>query len=327
MNYKCRNCGGNVIYDPHERKMKCPFCDGLDCGDIAGDASLTVCPNCGGELNVTEFTSASRCPYCNTYIIYDERVSGAYEPDRIIPFTISKDEAVKKMDEEFKKRKFAPSSFLTEKSLEKMDGRYVPFYLYDYVVDKDLNCEGIRVKTWTSGNYNYTETSYYDVWRHVKATYDNIPADASTEMDDAVMDLIEPFNYEELISFDTKYMSGFFGEVYNAPASEYEGRARKKAMESAEAILRASLKEFTSIKHERTEENVSQKATEFALLPVWIYSYKYGNRIYNYYVNGQTGKVVGTTPVSIKKVIAYGCTFAACMLGIFECIAKILEVL
>lgn len=327
MNYRCKNCGGNVVYDPHEKTMKCPFCDGLDSEEKVGNDSITVCPNCGGEISIGEFTSASRCPYCNTYLIFDERVNGAYEPDRIIPFVVSKDDAVENMDKEFKKRKFAPSSFLTEKTLEGMDGYYVPFFLYDYVIDKDLNCEGIRVKQWTTGDYHYTETSYYDVSRHITASFDNIPADASTDMDDTVMDLIEPYNYQELISFDPKYMSGFWGEIFNAPANEYEGRARKKAMEATDKMLRDSLKEFEMTKHERTEENVQQRAVDFVLMPVWVYKYKYGRKIYNYYVNGQTGKVVGTTPVSIKKVIAYGFTFAACMLGIFECIAKVLEVL
>ena len=42
---------------------------------------------------------------------------------------------------------------------------------------------------------------------------------------------------------------------------------------------------------------------KYLLLPVWISSYKYKDKVYQFMVNGQTGKVSGKTPISIPKVI------------------------
>ena len=39
------------------------------------------------------------------------------------------------------------------------------------------------------------------------------------------------------------------------------------------------------------------------LAPIWIANYKFNNEIYNFVVNGQTGKIAGKSPVSIPKVI------------------------
>jgi len=39
------------------------------------------------------------------------------------------------------------------------------------------------------------------------------------------------------------------------------------------------------------------------LLPVWIASYRYNNKVYNFMVNGQTGKVQGEAPISWWKVL------------------------
>lgn len=316
MNYQCKNCGGNVVFSPKRKAMFCPYCDGENSEEIKGNDSLITCASCGGELTITEFTSASRCPYCNNYLIFDKRIQGEYEPSLMIPFKIDKDEAVELMEKEFKKRIFTPSSFLSEKTLCDLNGRYVPFFLYDYDVFSNFQGTGTKVRSWTSGDYRYTETSYFQILRCMEAQYDNVPADASTEMDDKVMDLLEPFEYKDLMSFEPKYLSGFFGEIYNAPSDAYEGRAKQKVTESADALLRESYTEYSRVTQEIKEHKINPKGNDYTLLPVWVYAYNYRNNIYNFYVNGQTGKVIGRTPVSKAKVLIYGAT-----VGLLTCAA------
>jgi hypothetical protein len=42
--------------------------------------------------------------------------------------------------------------------------------------------------------------------------------------------------------------------------------------------------------------------SEPALLPIWINAYRYGERTYRFCVNGQTGALVGSAPVSLAKL-------------------------
>jgi hypothetical protein len=43
------------------------------------------------------------------------------------------------------------------------------------------------------------------------------------------------------------------------------------------------------------------------LLPVWIMAYRFGDRVFRFLVNGQTGRATGDAPVSWKKIaIALG---------------------
>lgn len=71
--------------------------------------------------------------------------------------------------------------------------------------------------------------------------YRGIPADASIAMPDETMDLVEPYNYNDLVEHDNKYLSGFEAEACNMPATEIEDRAIAKAMripgDGSEAIL------------------------------------------------------------------------------------------
>jgi len=43
---------------------------------------------------------------------------------------------------------------------------------------------------------------------------------------------------------------------------------------------------------------------KYLLLPVWLSSFKYNDKVYNFMVNGQTGRVGGKSPVSPWRVAA-----------------------
>lgn len=309
MIFRCENCGGNVVFDPDKGKMHCPHCGGIDSQKkVTGENSLERCINCGAPLTVTDYTSATQCEHCGSYIVFDERVEGQYRPVRMVPFAVSKERAKTIMRERFKKKTFAPSGFLSESMLEKMTGIYVPFFLYDLDVRCNLRAEGIKRRTWVSGNTEYTETSYYDVEREMYAGFDNIPVDASAAMDDSVMDLMEPYNYTALQGFKEEFMSGFSSEVYNDSAEELRKRAEKKAVDSAEVMLRESTTGYSSLRVLHKDTQAREKKVDYTLMPVWHYVYSYKNNSYEYYINGQTGKTVGTMPVSKGKVLAYGAT-------------------
>lgn len=311
MIFKCRSCDAVMVFDPDKQKMVCPFCDSVDTEEKKGEISPMavcppVCPSCGGELTPGQFTSAGKCPFCGNYIIYDERVAGALEPNTMIPFKISKKKAVECMQEEFKSRKYTPASFLTEKTLKNMEGYYVPFFMYDYHVKATRECDATKTRSWREGNYNCTETSYYKLFREFEADYDNVPADASIAMNDDIMDLMEPYDYQLLTDFDPRFLSGFFADAYNMGADELEERAKKKVAGSADSIMRNSMAAY-SVSAEPTVNSVlaERTNTEFALFPVWKYTYIYKYLPYDFYVNGQTGKVIGKTPVSKAKVFVY----------------------
>lgn len=327
MIFKCRNCGGNTVYAPDKKRMYCPHCESMDSEEKIEDNSLTQCVNCGAPLQLSEYTSACRCEHCGTYLIFDERVSQPYEPRMILPFYVSREQAVEHLDREFSNRLFAPSDFMSAKSLEKMEGIYVPFWLYDYDVNYDFAGEGTRIRTWTSGDMEYTETSYYEVVRKMDADFERVPADASYVMADGIMDLMEPYDYQALIGFMPKYMSGFLSERYNQPADELAGRAEEKVKEASENLLQGSLTGYATIRSYRKNLDLHKKDACYALMPVWQYVYRYKDKTYLYHVNGQTGKVVGATPVSRAKVLAYGASVLVMVTAICGLVVHSLEIL
>lgn len=315
MIFKCKNCGGNVVYSPEKHTMFCPYCESEKSEERADGASseLTICPNCGGEVTVEEHTSATQCPYCDSYLIFNERVEGEYAPSVIIPFQMGKEACKQALREKFKKCLFAPTDFLSEARLNSMLGMYVPYWFYDY----DTNCrfvgEGTKVRVWRSGNTEYTETSFYEVVRELDINFERLPVDASEQMPDDVMELVAPFQYGQMEAFTPEFMSGFYGEKYNQTADVLEGRARKSMNEDAVKLLRESYSGYTSVRQVSQQVNVRDSKENYGLLPVWRYIYRYKNKEYPFYVNGQTGKIVGIPPISSAKVWAYSGTLFACL--------------
>ncbi len=327
MLYKCKNCGGNVVYNPDSGAMYCPHCEGRDSEEEIESASITECANCGAPMEVPQFASACRCEHCGSYIILDERVDNELKPQLILPFKISKNKAVEALRKEFRSRFFTPSSFLSSATLESMEGNYVPFFLYDYLANYDYAGVGTKVRSWRSGNTEYTETSYFRVERNMDIDFDRIPVDASIDMDDELMDLLEPYDSAAMENFQKKYMSGFYGEYYSQSLAELEPRAQRKAKRDADALLRDSLAGYTLLHADRKHLNLNRQTAVYALLPVWIYHYDYHGKKYDYYVNGQSGKILGKTPVAKGKVFAYGGAVWAFLFVILTLGKMILEVL
>ena len=229
MIFKCKNCGGNSLYNPEKKMMYCPHCESEESQEKLDGVGLTQCGNCGAPMEVPDYTSAMKCENCGSYHVFEERISGEYAPHLILPFQISKKQAVDILKKEFGKRVFTPSTFLSHASIAKMEGSYVPFFLYDFHADARYSAQGTKVRSWSSGNYRYTETSYFEIERDMDVEFDNIPVDASVRLEDSTMDLLEPYDYKALESFKEQYMSGFEGEIYTDNAIALQGRAEQKA--------------------------------------------------------------------------------------------------
>lgn len=331
MFFRCKNCGGNVVYSPERHKMFCPFCESEQSGErVEGDrryGELTICPNCGGEMKVEAHTSATRCAYCDSYLIFNERVEGQYEPRMIIPFQLGRETCKQSIREKFKKCLFAPIDFLSEVRLNSMEGIYVPYWFFSYDHHCVFQGEGTKLRSWRSGDMEYTETSYYAVYREMDIRFRDVPVDASEAMPDDVMELVAPFNYNQLESFKPEYMSGFYSEKYNMPPNVVESRAKKLVDENVGKLMKESYSGYHSIRTVHHDIQMRNAAVSYGLLPVWKYIYHYQDKEYPFYVNGQTGKIVGTAPIAPKRVWLYAGTLWACLTAIIVLLNILLALL
>ena len=335
--YKCPNCGGSLEFDAGKQDFGCEYClshfteeqlqdpahqqeekvshkeaDFKD--DFTAHTSLYSCPSCGAEIMAEDTTAATFCYYCHGPVILTGRLSGKYRPSRVIPFKYDKNAATQSFQLWRSKKWFVPDEFKSGTQLEKIAGVYLPFWLADCQIDAGMTAIGKHIRTWRSGDYQYTETKEYEVRRRALLSFHGIPADGSSKTDDRLMEAIEPFDYNQLEDFSMSYLSGYLAEKYDVEKEAVLPRIRERTDKASEEMLRNSISGYSSVGAIRSSQSLSSIDWRYMLLPVWLLTYKHKDKNYFFAMNGQTGKMVGIPPLSVSKMLAFSGILAA---GVF----------
>ena len=293
--------------------------------DAAGMKSYS-CPSCSAELICDATTAATSCPYCGNPTVVPGQFSGMLKPDYVIPFKVTKEEAIAKLKAHYKGKFLLPKRFSDENSIQEIKGVYVPFWMFDGQAQGDATYDATRVDTYTIGDTEYTDTYHYSVSRGGIVQFEKIPVDASSKMDDSYMDSIEPFDYSELKPFSTAYMPGYLADKYDVTVEECVDRADTRAKKTvSDALLHDASIGYTSCFPRNEYIQLQRGKVHYALLPVWMLSTEWQGKRYMFAVNGQTGKTVGDLPVNKSKAVktfaavaaavaAIGCAIVALML-------------
>lgn len=267
-----------------------------DWGAEADSLRVYSCPSCGAELICDQSTAATACPYCGNPAIVPGQFSGALRPDYILPFRLSKDDAVQALRAHYKGKPFLPRSFTSANHIEQIQGVYVPFWLFDGGAEGAASYRASNTNVYETGDYEITETRHYHVVRAGSLAFEKIPVDASSKMPDDHMDSIEPFDYAQLRPFSTAYLPGYLADKYDVTIDDSRDRADTRCRETLAQALRDTVTGYGACVTEREDIALRRGKVHYALLPVWMLSTKWHGQDFLFAMNGQTGKLVGDLP-------------------------------
>ena len=267
-----------------------------DWGAEADGLRVYSCPSCGAELICDQSTAATACPYCGNPAIVPGQFSGALRPDYILPFRLSKDDAVQALRAHYKGKPFLPRSFTSANHIEQIQGVYVPFWLFDGGAEGAASYRASNTNVYETGDYEITETRHYHVVRAGSLAFEKIPVDASSKMPDDHMDSIEPFDYAQLRPFSTAYLPGYLADKYDVTIDDSRDRADTRCRETLAQALRDTVTGYGACVTEREDIALRRGKVHYALLPVWMLSTKWRGQDFLFAMNGQTGKLVGDLP-------------------------------
>lgn len=335
-NYQCPCCGAPLVFSGQAQSLHCESCENdfsLDTMQQMDDAEKTSqgaskfdwehyeprnfegtgdvilssysCPSCGAEITGDDTMGSTVCPYCGNSTIVKGQFEGTLKPDYIIPFRVDKKAAMAAFEGDFKNAPFLPDAFKNKKKIEEMAGVYVPFWMFDCDCNAALSYSAERVTAWSDSNYNYTRTDHFKLFRSGSIGFANIPVDGSKKADDAYMEAVEPFQYEDAVEFNSAYLSGYLADKYDVTAEESIDRANQRVENSTVSAFSDTTKAYTAVIPEHTHVDFSNGKIRYALLPVWMLNIKYMDTMYKFAINGQTGKVVGQYPVDKSKKWKY----------------------
>ena len=327
--YKCPSCGAGIEFKPDIQKFKCDYCFSEytteEIQEIYGELeeesleekkeeegkkkeeqetlALYQCNSCGAEVVTDETTTSTFCYYCHNPVIISNRLSGDFQPNKMIPFIINKEKAKETFLNWASKKKFVPREFYSSSQLEKITGIYLPYWWANCKVDIDYLGEANKLRVWRVGEREYTETKKYNIIRRANIDLSNVEELAFTKIDKDLLNGIAPYNEDQAIEFSMPYLSGFFAEQYNIDEEEIRPNIEEQVNRYSKMLIDDTISDFNFVREKSNNTKILAREMNYTLLPAWILTYEYQGKTYVFAVNGQTGKSFGELPLDNKKLI------------------------
>ena len=250
------------------------------------------CSSCGAILVTDKTTTITRCVFCGSQQMIKQRLTGRFEPKKVLPFKIAKEQFIKIYKDFVKNRRLAPNEFRNNPLITETRGLYVPFYLYNYDITSYARGEAI---------YRSDDNTYYK-WFEAGVTESAlIQIDGSSRLDDSIMASLEPFNLNEMVDFNPVYITGFQAECTDETKESLDMKAENRGVMHSRTAISRFLKNYKHKGGFLVSKLNKLGSPDYVLLPIWFVNTNYKNKKYSYAVNGQTGKVVGEIPLSPIK--------------------------
>ena len=341
--YKCPNCDAELTYRPKTGDFGCEYCgadyteaqlqeiaekQGINQEEAAQEPAASQqemehtvvfsCPSCGAEVVTDDTTAASFCFYCHNPVIMKGRLSGAFKPDQVIPFTVSKEDVKARLLKWCKKKKFIKEDFISEMQMEKLSGVYFPFWVVDADARVEFSGEGTTLRVWRLGDIEYTETSKYALEREGDVRLDEITVKAINRDDVKLLAGLYPYNMSGRKEFNMGYLSGFLAEKRNVEKAAATPAVKGIIENASESMVRDTTSGYGTVATKRLYVADKKQDWKYVLMPAWTMTYQYRGEMFYFAMNGQTGQVAGRVPVSGKKLawLYLGLFVAVTLLGL-----------
>ncbi len=335
----CHSCGADLKYEPGASALACPYCGEQNevevLQDIVGEQDfhaflakgqqeeqtyevLTAkCDSCGAESTRDPNVASDACPFCGTTLSTETESRKLIKPQSLLPFKVAVDEAKQSFRKWLASLWFAPSKLKKMKNADHgMQGVFLPHWTYDS--ETTSNYVGQRgIYYWVNESYTTTNSKGNSVrrTRRVRRTrwypargvahnsFDDILVLASESLPRKYVAELEPWGLEDLVSYDSRYIAGFKCESYTVALENGFEDAQRQMTPAIKQSIRRDIGGDTQRIH---DFNSSHKDVTFKhiLLPVWISSYRYQDKVYRFVVNARTGEVQGERPWSKVKIAA-----------------------
>lgn len=330
----CVNCGAELKYKPGTTSVTCEYCgykekislesskfeelelypylEKMGSQKNSEEISILHCKNCGANQHVEENYKSLHCVYCSMpLILEDARKEDWILPGAILPFQIDKAKSflifkkwvdglwwapnkLKKasLDPKFTKGLYLPYwTFDAQMEVDYTGQRGDDYYTTEYYTDSDGKSQSRQVKrtSWTSAS------------GHLSGFVDDMLVEASQQRAGRVPSKISHWDLDKLQPYHNGFLAGFVTEKYTISLEQGHIESDRVAHSIADRWARKDIggdhQRVHTLKRKLTEETFKH-----ILLPVYVSAYKFKGKDYNFFVNGESGKISGERPYSFWKI-------------------------
>ncbi|MBL8118428.1 MAG: hypothetical protein J0L63_04325 [Anaerolineae bacterium] len=316
---RCPNCKGDLTTSEQSGRVHCAFCgysgpiperqhNGAEMlltamlerraqpiKWIIGER-LLYCKECGAERTLSANQLSTRCLFCGSNHVIEQDALGSFEqPDGIIPFKISREEAGERIKGELRKVTERVKGWFDNNKIASasLSGIYLPFWMFDATAQVTRT----RIQNEPSNSrYGYlrsmaatpiqTQSQYTEMFADIEVCAVDSPAAEMTRQ-------LGDYHTREMVQYDPSLLARYPAELYTKDFDQ----AALDARSYISAAMRYKYGRREGMEDEKVTINVfstvQQMSFQLVLVPVWIAHLVEEDRDRrSALVNGQTGLVV-----------------------------------
>ena len=303
------------------------FCGGCGAPQAASEETHEVaepqkhfrCENCGAEVAVDPDRRSYTCAFCDsTYVVeFTPEDTGRQTPEFVIGFAVTAEQAHERFRRWLGENSwFRPGDLKSARIEEKLQGVYLPFWSFSMLARSDWSAS-IGEYWWRTETYTTTDKDGKTVTktRRVRETewwglrgkhhhyYSGYLVSGSRGLAQRDAQRIKPFHLAALRRYEPYFLAGWLSEEYSVERSEALETCRQEFFRREQQNVADHLPGDTN-RQLRVETHFEQANSDLILLPIYLLSYRYRDKLYRFMLNGQTGKTAGDKPLSGWRVAA-----------------------
>ncbi len=224
-----------------------------------------TCDSCGAQVLFPENEAMAQCAFCGKSIVSKEYLKTDGFPELLIPFYITKDEAVDILGKWCKDHSGKAEAKILKDHLSEMTGVYLPYEIAKGPVTGTVNRNSTARKL------------------NVRGFIDGIFVNASRGLDNLLLNGIEPYDLRGIREMDFSYLAGSQVKVRDISGNDLQDRIRDEIAYDYEGYLVKTMETRAF----SVNVDASKMMQMSAILPVY---YIHVGKVLAA-VNGQTGKV------------------------------------
>jgi predicted RNA-binding Zn-ribbon protein involved in translation (DUF1610 family) len=330
VDFKCPQCGGTTAFSAVNGGLTCSHCGYHEApsqpveGKNARAFEFTpqnlaqasqgwgerrtdmACQSCGALTTIAADSLTNTCPFCGSnQVIQRQAAQDMLRPSHVVPFAIDIPACQKIARDWLGSSWMVPETLKNLASIGAFQGLYLPYWTLDSQTRASWKAQVGHPETERYYDNGQWKTRTVIRWRwesgQTGLNIDDLLVCGTDKVSAHLMDEIKAYDLSRLAAYELSYLAGLGAKSYDIPL--------EKAWESGRAVMRENTRQAClhqastpMVRNFSMELDYSNENWRYVLLPAYLTSYRYENKVYQVIVNGQTGRISGQRPADWNKI-------------------------
>ncbi|MCA9896609.1 MAG: hypothetical protein H6654_14695 [Ardenticatenaceae bacterium] len=341
VDFRCPNCDGATAYSADNGGLTCTFCGYHEAPQVeivgkgAQEFEFTVetverstngwgqerkelvCSSCASHITLSSEMLSHTCPFCGSNAVVQTRApQDVLRPRFLVPFVTTTENCRQITAEFLQKSWMLPNNLQNLARSTEYTPIYIPFWTFDARTQATWRAEVYNTdasrRRHSAPNWKWErpfllklgdrEGSQWD-WESgaVSLVTDDMLVSGSSQISLTLLKQLRGYRLGELVPYEPTFLAGLSAQAYDVDLETAWASARR----SMRAKTKDACQEQASARNMRNFSmnlDFSDESWRYILLPIYLANYRYGNKVFQVLINGQTGTIAGQRPVDWRKV-------------------------